>query len=52
MVGWVYIVHGRYARVELAGPVEVSKIMWKGCDRGGETQACPATVPSTLSTNR
>jgi len=38
-------------RVEIEGPVEVSQILWKGCDRGGENQACPPTLPTTLSTN-
>ena len=42
----------RYARVEFDGPVEVSRISWKGCDRGGETKTCPSTVSTPLSTNR
>ena len=42
----------RYARVEFDGPVEVSRISWKGCDRGGETKTCPSTESTLLSTNR
>ena len=42
----------RYARVEFDGPVEVSRISWKGCDRGGETKTCPSTDSTLLSTNR
>ena len=42
----------RYARVEFDGPVEVSRISWKGCDRGGETKTCPSTESTPLSTNR
>jgi len=41
----------RYARVEFDGPVEVSRISWKGCDRGGETKTCPSTESTPLSTN-
>ena len=41
----------RFARLGLATMASVSRVEWRGCDRGGEGASCP-THSTRISTNR